>query len=296
MKKVFSSHSAVCHKFNEQSQSEGRAGSIFFEGSKIYSYGFHYLLAEFINPQTVLINNKGYSHSTSKHISILRQATRDKHQIEITEIELDFVLNKLENLYKMLLKARKAQYYFDSIVWLHNHFSKNKNDLNGFYLEHIYLSGFQFVRLCEVSKEQKEKLNRIEEIRDIALEYSQSKEYLSKIERAKKLEETKAQREKEKKEKQIDNFYSYKGSRIYWIEFDLLRLSKCGEFVETSQAVKIPIKEAQRFYKLFKSGAELVGEKISQYTTKSNENYLQIGCHKIEHKEADRIGKLILNK
>jgi hypothetical protein len=300
MKKAFKNHSDVCHKFNEQSQSEGRAGNIFFEGNKIYSYGYHYLLGEFISPNTILINNKGYSNSTSKHINILEQATRDKKQIEITRIELNLVLNELETLYKKLLNARKTlTYYFNSIIWLHNDFNINKNNLNGFYLAYNYSRGFQFIELSKACKEQKEKLNRIEEIRNLAFEYSQSKEYLTKIERAKELDGTKAQREKEKREKQraeqIENFYGYKGSRIYWGEFDLLRLSKCGEYLETSQAVKIPIKEAQRYFKLFSSGAKLIGEKISQYITISNDNFLQIGCHKIEHKEANRIGEIISN-
>lgn len=297
MKKVFQNHSQVCHAFNLQNQNEGRAGNIFFEGNKIYSYGYHYLMGEFINPQTILINDKGYSSSTTKHIYILRQATRDKRQIDVTRIELSLVLNELENLYKKLLKARKPQSYFNSVSRLHSHFNANKNNLNGFYIEHKYLSGFQFVELSKTSKEHKEKLNRIEEIFNLAYEYSQSEKYLAKIERAKELEATKEQRQKEKREKQraeqIENFYSYKGSRINWLEFDLLRLSKCGEYVETSQAVKIPIKEAQRYYRLFSSGAKLIGEKISQFTTISNDNYLQIGCHKIEHKEANRIGQLI---
>lgn len=299
MKKVFSSHSAVCHKFNEQSQSEGRAGNIFFEGKKIYSYGYHYLLGEFITHNTILINDIGYSNSTAKHINILRQATRDKKQIEVSRIELNLALNELETTFKKLLNARKPEYYFNSIVWLHNDFNINKNNLNGFYLEHKYLSGFSFVELSKTDKEQKEKLNRIEEIKNLAFEYSQSEKYKTKIERAKELEETKAQREKEKREKQraeqIENFYSYKGSRVYWGEFDLLRVSKCGEYVETSQAVRIPIDEARRYYKLFKSGANMRGEKIAQYVTTSFNESLNIGCHKIEHSEAQRIGDLILN-
>lgn len=300
MKKVFSNHSDVCHKFNEQSQSEGRAGNIFFEGNKIYSYGYHYLLAEFISHNTILINDKGYSNSTAKHINILKQATRDKKQIEITRIELNLVLNELETLYKKLLKARKTlTFYFNSIIWLHNDFNINKSNLGGFYIEPIFRGAFDFIELSKASKEQKEKLNRIEEIRNLAFEYSQSKEYIAKVERAKELEETKEQRQREKRKEQIaeqiENFYIYKGNRVYWGEFDLLRLSKCGEYVETSQAVRIPIKEAQRYFKLFASGDKLIGEKISQYTTISNDKFLQIGCHKIEHKEANRVGELILN-
>jgi hypothetical protein len=56
MKKAFSNHSAVCHKFNEQSQNEGRAGNIFFDTDTIYSYGYHYVLGQFISPEIIVIN------------------------------------------------------------------------------------------------------------------------------------------------------------------------------------------------------------------------------------------------
>ena len=97
MKTVFSSHArGVCHAFNQQNQYEGRASRIFFYGTKIYSYGYHYLLGEFIEPGLILINDKGYSHSTSKHIYHLIDATRDKEQIFTTNSEINLVLNELE--------------------------------------------------------------------------------------------------------------------------------------------------------------------------------------------------------
>jgi hypothetical protein len=303
MKQVFQNHSQVCHAFNLQNQQRGRAGSIFFEGNRIYSYGYHYLMGEFIDNETILINDKGYSNSTAKHISILGQATRDKKQIYLSHIELDLVLNELESLYKSLLVARKPERYYNSIVWLSNNFNHNTSNLKGFYLENKYYEGFQFIPINgtknwkQLTKEHKEKLSRINEIFSLSVVYSNSQKYLEKVERAKELEATKQQRAKEKREKQrveqIENFYSYKGSRINYLEFDLLRLSKCGEFVETSQAVRIPLKEAQRYFRLFKSGSKLVGEKIGQFTTISNDGFLKIGCHKIEHKEANRIGNLI---
>lgn len=297
MRKVFQNHSQVCHAFNLQNQNEGRSGSIFFYDNKIYSYGYHYLLGEFINPQTILINNKGYSNSTSKHISILSQATRDKKQILLSHIHLNLVLTELNEMYKSLIKARKPLRYRNQIEFLYSAFINEVNFLGGFYLDNRRYEGFEFVQYSKMNKEQKEKYQRINEIRNLANEFTTTEAFKRKVQRAKELEATKEQRAKEKREKQraeqIENFYSYKGSRINWLEFDLLRLSKCGEYVETSQAVRIPLKEAQRYFKLFSSGAKLIGEKISQFTTISNDNYLQIGCHKIEHKEANRIGQLI---
>jgi len=49
MRKVFSNSSDVIHKFVERSQNEGRSANCYFEGDKIYSYGRHYLLGEFVN-------------------------------------------------------------------------------------------------------------------------------------------------------------------------------------------------------------------------------------------------------
>ena len=51
MKTVFN-NSEVCHVFAQQEQEYGRSGNIFFEGKKIYSYGYHYLMGNIINDNT----------------------------------------------------------------------------------------------------------------------------------------------------------------------------------------------------------------------------------------------------
>ena len=307
MKTVFSSHSDVCHKFNEQSQEHGRAGNIFFEGNKIYSYGYHYLLGQFISPDLILINDQGYSHSTAKHIYILRDATSDKDQIFATNIEINWVLNELESLYKKLMKARKPRSYYYDITRLITLFNRNLNRLGGFYVSNNLNSLFTLITLDRVSKDYQQKLNRIEEIDKLAEIYKASETYKNKVERAKQLDEAKAEREKEKRAKQealrklnleerIEKFYSHEINRPgYGLAHDLLRVSKCGQYVETSQEVRIPLDEAKRYYKLIKSGANMRGEKIAQYITRSFSDALQIGCHNIDKQEAERIGEQILN-
>ena len=66
MKKVFT-NSEIMHVFNLQEQTHARTtnNNIFMEYNKIYSYGYHYLLAEFIDEKTVFINDRGYSNSNS---------------------------------------------------------------------------------------------------------------------------------------------------------------------------------------------------------------------------------------
>lgn len=72
MKRVFGSNQQVEHLWANQSQAEGRASTVFFEGKSIYSYGYHYELGRMVTYKgktVAMINTTGYSSSTSKHIS-----------------------------------------------------------------------------------------------------------------------------------------------------------------------------------------------------------------------------------
>jgi hypothetical protein len=83
MKKVFSSHNEVAHIWASQSQSEGRAGNIFFDNAVIYSYGLHFPVARFAPEagQIVLFTERGYSSSTGKHKSLIRAAIPSNYEM-----------------------------------------------------------------------------------------------------------------------------------------------------------------------------------------------------------------------
>lgn len=66
MKKVFANRISCAHVWAAQSQAEGRAGNVFFDGPTIYSYGRHFPIASF-QRGIVLYNCDGYSNSTAKH-------------------------------------------------------------------------------------------------------------------------------------------------------------------------------------------------------------------------------------
>ena len=102
MKKVFQNTSEVVHVFAQQTQSEGRnqSSSIYFRDNKIYSYGSHYLLGEFINNETIIINDFGYSVTTSKHIKELTNATSQYNQFYTSSIDINHVQNKINNQLK----------------------------------------------------------------------------------------------------------------------------------------------------------------------------------------------------
>ena len=58
-----------------QSSNKGKASSLFFEGTKLYSYGYHFLVAEIVG-NTAIFNPAKYSQSTSRHQSAARSAAQ----------------------------------------------------------------------------------------------------------------------------------------------------------------------------------------------------------------------------
>jgi hypothetical protein len=291
MKKVFSSNPQLCHKFNEQSQYEGRASNMFFYGDTIYSYGRHYILGEFLTPDLIVINDVGYSSSTSKHISILTSATRDKTQIFTMRAEPQKVANQIEANFAKLANARKPEKYVFEIVCLYEGFIDACNILGGV----LHTNRFNGSYSVKPLEEQNVHIDYIREIYN-GLNTTEQAERLAQIKQGDKLaRKEQAEREQQRKAEQIEKFYNYEISYISGLENELLRLSNCGNYIETSQRAEIPLNEAQRYYKLLKSGANMRGQKIAQYITKSFDEVLQIGCHKIDKQEANRIGELILN-
>ena len=114
MRKVLRNTDEVVHVFAQQTQSEGRnqSGSIFFYNNKIYSYGYHYLLGQFIDKETILINDKGYSVTTSQHIHALSMATRQYKRFYKTETDIFLVHAEIKETISKIPKARvnKAKY------------------------------------------------------------------------------------------------------------------------------------------------------------------------------------------
>ena len=167
MKTIYSSNSELTETFNRQSQSYGKANSMFFESNILFSYGYHYPLAIFIEPETVLINDTGYSVTTSKHIGIAKAVTRNRKRILTSEIELGQVFLQFEELERKLNKARKPKKYAKQIQELKQAFNENMAYLGGFYIKtKSMFSGVRFmhIRYTKATKEQKEKLDAISNI------------------------------------------------------------------------------------------------------------------------------------
>lgn len=286
MKKVFSNTDEVIHVFAQQTQSEGRnqSRSIFFEGKKIYSYGYHYLLGEFINDgKTIIINDRGYSVTTSKHISKLRTATNHYKQFHISNIDIENVYNEISKDLINLSKARKPKIYLDSIFSLFNQLNEWIDYTKENKIKHkcvVKKSTSKYIELKNIVKELKENYNT----------------FLSNLKEADKIaKETKRKKEVEQLKTALEKFNSYKTNFFRIGNFDYLRLSKDNTKVETSQGIKIEISEAKKLYLAIQNKIDIVGYKLGYYTINNiNSKSLKAGCHNICIKNIEQIGNKLL--
>ena len=74
MRNVLKSHDEVAHYWANKVQDSGRAGNMFFENGKIYSWGTHFCIARHLDNGRIAFTTREYSVSTSKHKSIVRGA------------------------------------------------------------------------------------------------------------------------------------------------------------------------------------------------------------------------------
>ena len=257
MKTVFSNTESV-HTFAQGTQTNGRTsnGNIFFEGEKIYSYGYHYQLGHFLDDKTILINDEGYSNSTAKHITLLVGATSQYKQYYKTKTDIYIVYRDIMYLKKKLSKARKPEMYISEIYSRWNSFNEYINERPVPKLRH-YKEYKELLLFVDSLQEE----TSLEDLRNWAKE------------------ETRKKKDKEQKQltESLAKFREYKKDYFRIGGKDYLRISKCAQFVETSQGVKIDIKEAKRYIKLLKSGAMMRGSKIGNYTTISFDKLLRIG-------------------
>lgn len=271
MKTVFN-NSDLVHTFAQQSQNEGRTSNncLFFRDNKIYSFGYHYLLGEFLDSNTILINNKGYSVSTAKHINMLISATRQYKQYFTNDVELNLVYDNIKDNFEKLGKAIKPAKYIIPII-------KKFESLNEF--------------LTLYKKTDDLKSDKFKEIKKI---YSSLKKDEAKfLEQIKISEKKKAAKELKKFNEDLTKFLNHETNYIYTksIKEDYLRISLDKTQIETTQGVKIDVSEAFTLYRMIEAGKDIKGYQISNYTVISLNGHLKIGCHNINVKNMHKVGK-----
>ena len=311
MKTIFNSNAEVFHLFANKKQDEAKTSTrnVFFNNDSIYSYGYHYKLGIHLDNNAMLINNKGYSVTTSKHIGDLAHASRHKTIFLSQNVLIAEVLPRLEDYAKKVVNARKEETkarYINSINYIYNRFLDFQKYCIDNKINKIYWSHNTILRpiLDKRSKEYK-RVNFI---------YNSIKGNIKELE-----SQIKAAKEKQKKkeqQRQLEQTKLFRANKITFarLNFDLLKLVEMHShtanhdrqedfYICTSQNVKLSIKECNEAIKKLEQinyNADLInkhlkGQRIKHYTiTGAKQKALIVGCHKVKFEEIKRIKKQLI--
>ena len=278
MRKILRNTDEVIHVFAQRTQNEGsnQSRNIFFYGDKIYSYGYHYLLGEFLDDKTILINDRGYSRTTGKHISALKYATNHYKQFFATSCDIDLVYNKVITLVEKIEASRKRAKkieYINEVVYLADRitsfykYCQDKDAMQG----DRYKSVMRYAKIVQ------------DDTLLIDLEHN-IKAYKKEARLANKA----------RIKTRIAKFYEGSINYINEIPHALLRLSKEGDTIETSRGANVPLNEARVLYHRINTGKCIKGFKIGYYTTIGiKDDTIKIGCHDIKLDEVHRLGDVL---
>jgi len=290
MKTVFSNHSEVAHIWAQQNQEKGKSGNMFFEGTRIFSYGYHYCIANFVKPGLVLINSRGYSNSTAKHENYVRRALHGVKRFTVPSVgwskygyqnEIDHAANleyyrlKISNLVfdaKKAIKnseflARQAQGMHAGLLDYCDSFGLDKSEFEKIVIIDSELQiKIDKQRTKQAEREEKERLFN-EQLMEFAKNQSLPAWY------------------------QFSEMPKLQGKTVYPSILPYAYLRVNGSEVETSHGAKVPLKAAKVLFELIQSGRDIKGYQIGNYTVIGINGVLTIGCHKIERSEIERFAK-----
>ena len=283
MRRVFKNHDEVCHVWAQQTQSEGRAGNIFFRDKSIYSYGEHFEMARFVDEETVFITTRGYSVSTAKHLSLVRAAVRHKTVFTVPDFTYhpDNVRYLIEKARDHFDKAKRARKYAD---WPMQAARATVESIRA------YITKFQ-VQVPESHVEVWQALHT-----DTYLNGEVQAALLAKARAAQVAEREATKQARLKREaEEAAQLAKWVAGELSYGRFSAMRLRvKEGE-VQTTHGARVPIIEARKLYRALKAGMNIEGQQVGYYrVTRVTESELVIGCHNIPLSEVERIAPEVM--
>lgn len=277
MKTVYSNANECIHAFatfGDDSTTHGRSSNTFWEKGILYSYGYHFPMARFIDDYNLLFTLRGYSATTSKHLWWAQSALSHKELIYTYDVKYLVDAAKgfefsIEQSMKKLVKARKPIIYEDNIRK-----ELNRIDVLLKVSKKAY-SGCDLVEGVKALKKLVKSTNAFLDNENKKEAYQQKvKKAKKEVEKANKIRKAKeAKRKAEQEKKFVDGEIDYLSS-----DWQLLRDE--GKIIRTSLDVRIPREMAKKLYERLKAGAVKEGEKFKDWTVYDVEkDYLRIGCH-----------------
>lgn len=280
MKTVYSDLSQIAHIWANQLQenASNSASNFYFDGNVIYSYGCYFPIAKHVvneaGENATLFTERGYSNTTSKHISIVRQAVNHKNVIYCFNPESTHKQNfkswqiEVENIGTKLLKAKKPEIYLSEISTIANKANKYAAFFNVAIPE-----GLQAAISIANKDDYKEYANK-----KAAFELAEIERHEIELQKRHK--------------KELADWLKGKTNRLYVRNGqDYLRLNE--DRIETTQGVKIPLETGKRLWQAIKDNKLQVGAKVLDYTVDAVGKEIKIGCHNFKPGYLINFGKKI---
>ena len=281
-------NSEIAHIWANQLEYKGQQGNLYYSGSIIYSYGYHFAIAKHIDYKTVLMTNRGYSNSTAKHINLVRSAISHKDVIYCNDPtkshdhNISEFINQIVYQAGFLVNAKKPEKYLFNIDNIKTKLDKyigyfnlklDKKQLEkiNIYSKEDYLKLFEKQNKAIIKAEKKE----------IALGKKLYPVFVNNFRNNLKNDFTNIE------QKALHKYNNSIGGPI------LFKITSSG--IQSSKGINLTIEVAKRYINKFLSHEIKVADKILNYSVdKINKDFIKIGCHNIYRNEIEYL-KTILN-
>jgi len=305
----------VAHLWASGNKASGKGSNFYFEGDTIYSYGSHFPIARRITEGFYLITERGYSNSTSRHISCTRRAipsfakvfsveNRPDSTFEtIREEKMSQARERLEGARTRLegVEGKNAFSIYENAEKL-SQFCEESMELFGrFYMHDNSFDCSSQLYLGNIKTECLELMNKHKEAYEIALAKKQEQQEARNAKREAKFAR---QRELEKMEAlELVPLWRAGECNNQWKLRSLppmLRIK--GSMVQTSQGAEVSLEDAKMAFGFINhkilQGIEWHrnGEtcQVGAFSLISiDADFVTIGCHKFTIEEVKAFGKLL---
>lgn len=273
MRHVLRNSDEAIHFWANRVQSSGRAASVFFADSKLYSYGKHFCIARHLPSGTVVMTTRSYSTTTARHISKARSAVSHLVRVYCNDPDRNAWENRHAAESELLAvlanaaKPRIRQITRDGLNARAYDIAANFN---------MYLSELPADEKTMATRGAPEPfdLTTLSSYREVA--------EAAKVEQAKRrAEEARETLAKWRTREVID------ATRLLHLP-PALRLSEDGESIQTSHGARIPTSQAERLWVAVQcvrhSEREWEGsQRLGDYTLSRirTDGSIVVGCHDI---------------
>lgn len=302
-KRVFKTDE-VPHIWAQQKQNGGRnaRGNMYFDGKTIYSYGSHFPMATFINPETVLMTTNTYSNTTAGHLCSVRDAIRHLKVFRVPNIgsrletvshneNLKWFLDEMPIIQKQVLKARL-------------HADSYRAELERRISDAVEYTEFFKKSIDKVLKAElrtwKKKLDSKslfseKELLKIKAVISDELKLVRAVNAVQRAEKERRVAEAARTAEENLNLWlageEMHPSRLYNLPVALRIHNKA---IETTRGANVPLIEARKLWHKLQKKESVEGMGLGHYTvTRLDGSTLIVGCHQIPMREVYRMAKAL---